>query len=107
MNRKKFLSLTGVAGLAAAAVPNLVIAQSTAPEQKPRRYQKGVSPWPVCLDTATIRPASLDEKVRIAHKAGYDAIEPWDGELEKYEADGGNLRDLGKRLKTWACSYPV
>src|SRR5690606_8950166 len=70
------------------------------------RYQKGRSPWPICLDTATIRPASLREKVKIAAKAGYDAIEPWDGELEKFEAEGGNLEDLGKEIRDLGLFVP-
>lgn len=51
------------------------------------------------MDTATIRPASLKDKIRIAAEAGFDAIEPWDGELRDYEADGGNLAELGKRIR--------
>jgi len=78
--------------------------ETTAPKDK--RYQKGQSPWPVCLDTATIRPASLKDKIKYAAKAGYDAIEPWDGELEKYEAAGGNLKDLGKEIKDLGLFVP-
>ena len=63
------------------------------------RYQGGVSPWPICLDTATIRPAGLREKVRIADEAGYDAIEPWVGELAEYEEQGNSLEDLGREIK--------
>jgi sugar phosphate isomerase/epimerase len=37
--------------------------------------------------------------VRIAADAGFDAIEPWDGELEEFEAQGGNLKDLGQEIK--------
>ncbi|MDP3467979.1 MAG: sugar phosphate isomerase/epimerase family protein [Daejeonella sp.] len=96
MERRKFISLGVVAGIAASAIPGIAVAEI---QKKEKRYQKGKSPWPVCLDTATIRPASLKEKVRIAAKAGYDAIEPWDGELQKFEADGGNLKDLGKEIK--------
>lgn len=70
------------------------------------RYQKGVSPWPVCLDTATVRPASLREKVKIAAKAGFDAIEPWDNELADFEANGGNLKDLGKEIKDLGLFVP-
>jgi sugar phosphate isomerase/epimerase len=50
------------------------------------------------MDTTTIRPASLKDKIRIAAEAGFDAIEPWDGELRDYEAGGGNLDDLGKEI---------
>ncbi|MBM3403217.1 MAG: sugar phosphate isomerase/epimerase [Bacteroidetes bacterium] len=95
MERRKFISL-GALGIAAGTTTGIAVA---AEQNRTKRYQIGKSPWPVCLDTATIRPASLKEKVRIAAKAGYDAIEPWDGELQKFEADGGNLKDLGKEIK--------
>ena len=99
MERRKFISLGAVAGIAGIASADIALAGTADIQKKEKRYQKGKSPWPVCLDTATIRPASLKEKVRIAAKAGYDAIEPWDGELQKFEADGGNLKDLGKEIR--------
>ena len=37
--------------------------------------------------------------MEIAHKAGFDALEPWDMELREYEENGGNLRDLGKMIR--------
>ena len=95
MERRKFIALSAVAGVAASIIPDI----ATGSQNRDKRYQKGKSPWPVCLDTATIRPASLKEKVRIAAKSGYDAIEPWDSELQKFEAEGGNLKDLGKEIK--------
>jgi len=94
MERRKFLSLgAAAAGIAASGLPALATPGTLV--QKEKRYQKGISPWPVCLDTATIRPASLKDKVKIAAKAGYDALEPWDGELQKFEAEGGNLKATG------------
>lgn len=98
MERRKFITLGAAAGITG-AMPGLSLAESKSSEQKPKRYQKGASPWPVCLDTATIRPATLKDKVKFAAAAGYDAIEPWDNELQKYEADGGNLKDLGKEIR--------
>jgi 2-keto-myo-inositol isomerase len=106
MDRRKFLGLGAVSGLAAASLP-LVAAQGSQPGvSQEKKYQNGESPWPICLDTATIRPASLREKVQIAAKAGYDAIEPWDGELEEYQAAGGNLKDLGKEIKDLGLFVP-
>lgn len=105
MDRRKFLTLGTVSGLAAASFPAMGMRpQLSDPEEK--KYQNGESPWPICLDTATIRPASLREKVKIAAKAGYDAIEPWDGELEEFEAEGGNLKDLGKEIKDLGMFVP-
>jgi 2-keto-myo-inositol isomerase len=106
MDRRKFLELGAVSGLAAASLP-LVAAQGSQPGvSQEKKYQNGESPWPICLDTATIRPASLREKVQIAAKAGYDAIEPWDGELEEYQAKGGNLKELGKEIKELGLFVP-
>lgn len=66
---------------------------------QPNRWQQGRSPWPLCLDTATIRPRTLEDKVRLAARHGFDALEPWEGELQEYEKQGGNLDDLGARIR--------
>lgn len=76
---------------------------SVAPSDKAvplrRAHQGGRSPWPICLDTATIRPASLNDKIRIAAEAGFDAIEPWEGELNDFEQKGGDLKTLGREIR--------
>lgn len=97
MNRRNFMAASAAAG-AGIALPGRS-AQAAAPAPSAQRFQDGVSPWPICLDTATIRPASLAEKVRIAAETGYDAIEPWDGELAEYEREGGNLEALGAEIR--------
>nr|WP_068892791.1 sugar phosphate isomerase/epimerase [Pedobacter panaciterrae] len=107
MNRRKFINLSAIAGAVSVAPTTYVLGETgLLKDKKEKRYQKGASPWPVCLDTATIRPASLKDKVKIAAKAGYDAIEPWDGELQEYEAKGGNLKDLGKEIKDLGLFVP-
>lgn len=98
MNRRDFIGL-GAAGIASSALPHLDARGTQTAAALKDRYQDGISPWPICLDTATIRPASLQEKVQIADEAGFDAIEPWDSELEEFEAQGGNLKDLGQEIK--------
>lgn len=92
-DRRTLLAAAG----AAAALPAAVAGATGNPP--PGRYQGGQSPWPLCLDTATIRPAPLEEKIRLAAAAGFDAIEPWEGELHDYETNGGSLQDLGKRIR--------
>jgi hypothetical protein len=89
MKRRNFIGLTSTFGLMAGILPTAAIAETKKLEQKGKRYQNGASPWPICLDTATIRPASLKDKVRIAAEAGFDGIEPWDSELEEFEKNGG------------------
>ena len=91
--------LAGIAGTAAIAASGCETTSRSRSEDESRGWQGGRSPWPICLDTATIRPASLEDKIRVAAKAGFDAIEPWEGELKAYEADGGSLADLRKRIE--------
>jgi sugar phosphate isomerase/epimerase len=54
-----------------------------------------------CLNTSTISGQKLDlvEVVEIAARAGYQAIEPWVSEIDAYLKKGGNLRDLGQRIR--------
>ena len=106
MKRRKFISLSALAGIATGSATSLQAKTPLPYTEISKRYQKGQSPWPICLDTATIRPASLREKVKIAAKAGYDAIEPWDRELAEYEKEGGNLKDLGKEIKELGLFVP-
>src|SRR5688572_4039657 len=106
MNRRNFINLGAAAALISGTSSLALGNPFSKTEKKDKRYQKGVSPWPICLDTATIRPASLKDKVKIAAKAGYDAIEPWDGELQEFEAKGGNLKDLGKEIKDLGLFVP-
>lgn len=106
MERRKFITNVAAAGIIAGSLPAITLAGTPKFEEQEKRYQKGLSPWPVCLDTATIRPASLKDKVKIAAKAGFDAIEPWDNELQKFEAEGGNLKDLGKEIKDLGLFVP-
>lgn len=54
--------------------------------------------WPLCLNTSTIRPASLLDKITIAAEAGYSAIELWNDDLTEFEAQGGSLAEIRQRL---------
>jgi sugar phosphate isomerase/epimerase len=53
------------------------------------------------LNTSTLMGQKLDlvEIVEIAAKAGYQALEPWLNEIERYQQQGGSLRDLGQRIR--------
>ncbi len=98
MTRRTFAGSIGAA-LAAGSTMQARAAEAPPQSAAAKRWQNGASPWPLCLDTATIRPASLEEKIRIAAKAGFDPIEPWEAELHEYEQKGGSLADLGKRIR--------
>jgi sugar phosphate isomerase/epimerase len=51
-----------------------------------------------CLNTSTIRPTPLLEKIVVAGKAGYAAIEPWNDEITAYLNQGGSLAELKRAL---------
>ncbi|MEM7572656.1 MAG: sugar phosphate isomerase/epimerase family protein [Bacteroidota bacterium] len=106
-NRRKFISTSLQVGIGATAIGTVLSACEAGPPSEEAttiatetRYQNGRSPWPICLDTATIRTASgLAEMIDIAVEAGYDAIEPWDRDLAQYEEAGGDLKALGEEIK--------
>lgn len=100
MKRRKFLSNTAKLGIGTTIFGSTNTMLPANINSKEKRYQSGRSPWPICLDTATIRTAgSLDEKVDIAIAAGFDAIEPWENELKEFEKNGGDLKTLGQKIK--------
>ena len=59
------------------------------------------------LNTSTIRPASLMDKIRIAGETGYTAIELWNNDLSEYEEQGGSLADVKKALDDHGLSVPT
>ncbi len=83
-------------GVAGSAVAGLAAKPGQADETDQRR-----DPFTYCLNTSTIRGQKLSivEEVALAAKAGYHGIEPWISELERHVNGGGNLPDLGKRIR--------
>jgi sugar phosphate isomerase/epimerase len=57
-----------------------------------------MSDFVYCLNTSTIRPTPLLEKIKVAGKAGYQAIEPWNDEITEYLKQGGTISELKKAL---------
>jgi 2-keto-myo-inositol isomerase len=59
-----------------------------------------VASFRYCFNTSTIRGQKLPltQVIDIAGKAGYDALEPWIGEIEVHVEQGGSLGDLKKRI---------
>jgi 2-keto-myo-inositol isomerase len=53
------------------------------------------------LNTSTIRGQKLSivDEIELARKAGFQAMEPWIDELERYAESGGSLEDLAKRFR--------
>lgn len=82
-------------GMLAAAGGGLALAATAAENRKDE------TPFRFGLNTSTLmgQKLSIVEEVEIAGRAGYQAIEPWVRELEQYVKGGGNVKDLGKRIK--------
>jgi 2-keto-myo-inositol isomerase len=51
-----------------------------------------------CLNTSTIRPTPLLEKIALAGRAGYQAIEPWNDEITAYLEQGGRITELKRAI---------
>lgn len=58
-------------------------------------------PFRYCLNTSTIRGQNLSlvEELEITAKAGYQGVEPWINEIDKYVEQGGALKELGQRIR--------
>ena len=60
-----------------------------------------------CLNSSTIRPASLMEKIRIAGAAGFSAIELWNDDLTAHQDGGGALGDVVQALADHGLAAPT
>ncbi len=96
MKRREFLYTMG-----AAATAGSLAAPSASAQNSTMKYahQNGTSPFPLALNTSTIRPSSLVDKIDAAGAAGYDCMELWMDDLEKHVADGGKMEDIRKRIE--------
>ena len=67
---------------------------------QPRNLDKKESKVKYCLNTSTIHGEVIPivDQIAIAEKAGYDAIEPWMRDIEKFVSSGGRISDLKKRI---------
>jgi sugar phosphate isomerase/epimerase len=111
MNRRELLA--GGAALVAGELGNVAAsgagtaADSSAAPLKRTSQERAIGPslredhFLFGLNTSTIRGQKLSivEQIAIAEKAGYQALEPWIDELERYAGSGRSLEDLGKRLR--------
>ncbi len=60
-----------------------------------------------CLNTSTLRPASVPDKIDAAAAAGFRAVELWNTEVTDYLASGaGTLQDVKDRLAGHGLAVP-
>ena len=60
-----------------------------------------------CLNSSTIRPTPILEKIEIAARAGYVAIELWHDDIDAHLARGGTLGEIRKALADHKLSVPT
>ena len=65
-----------------------------------------MKPWALCLNTSTIKPQPLLEKVRLVGEAGYDGIELWINDLYEHIGRGGEIRDVEKAIADQGLGVP-
>ncbi len=98
LSRRQFTAAAGVAlawGTSAAASP--------APQTEPALATPTLPATPIrfALNTSTVRGQKLniEQQIDLCASAGYDAIEPWMGDLNEFVKHGGSLPQLRKRIE--------
>jgi len=66
-----------------------------------------MSDFQYSLNSSTIRPTPLLEKIRIAGQVGYAGIELWHDDICAYLADGGTIADIRKALNDHGLAVPT
>ena len=97
----RILSRRQVLGGASAACVLAAGPVTHAAEQKKAEPTSASSTFLFGLNTATIRGQKLPivDEIALAAKVGYEGMEPWIDELQRYAEAGGSLPDLGKRFR--------
>ncbi|MGQ9518599.1 MAG: sugar phosphate isomerase/epimerase family protein [Candidatus Fervidibacter sp.] len=62
--------------------------------------------WVYCLNTSTIQPATLPDKIKAAAQAGYQAIELWFSDIRNYQNEGGAIEDIVKMVQDVGLQVP-
>ena len=103
LNRRSLLAQAGLTAGATFALSGESSGGSSASDAETTERPAGDSAnlFRYCLNTATIRGQKLGivAEIDLAAKAGYQAIEPWIGEIDEYVKGGGSLKDLAKRIR--------
>ncbi|MFT5124997.1 MAG: 2-keto-myo-inositol isomerase [Kiritimatiellia bacterium] len=96
LTRRSWMGMTGTAAATGLLTQPLLQTASAAHHEA-----ASPKPWRFCLNMSTVRGQKLDieQQIDLAGKAGYDAIEPWMGDLNNYVEAGKSLKDLKKRIE--------
>ena len=93
-NRRDFLKAAGVSAI------GVSLLSSKLSQAAPVTLAENSAPVRFALNCSTIRgqKLSLPDQIKVTADAGYDGIEPWIRDIQKYADDGGNLSDIKKQL---------
>lgn len=59
------------------------------------------------LNSSTIKPTPILEKIRVAGKAGYDAIELWHDDIDAHLSTGGTLKEIQSAVEGNGLEVPT
>jgi 2-keto-myo-inositol isomerase len=60
-----------------------------------------------CLNSSTIKPTPILQKIEVAAKAGYVGIELWHDDIDAYVASGGSVSDIRKAVDDAGLAVPT
>ena len=100
-SRRQVLASAAAAATGIASSGSLPGAEPTASTGASVKLQTAAKEVKYCLNMSTIRgqKLTLPQQVEVAAKAGYQAMEPWMGELDAFVKGGGKLADLRKQIE--------
>ena len=61
-------------------------------------WNEDIMPFTLCLNTSTIKPQPMLQKIRLAAEAGFDGIEPWINDVYEFVGQGGEVSDIEKAI---------
>ena len=101
LSRRQVLASAAVIATGIASASPVHGAVGAASSDSRSKIQAAAKEVKYCLNMSTIRgqKLTLPQQVEMAAKAGYQAIEPWMGELDEFVKGGGKLADLRKQIE--------
>ena len=60
-----------------------------------------------CLNSSTIKPTPILDKIRIAGETGYKGIELWHDDIDQHIAQGGSLQDVKRAVDDHGLDVPT
>lgn len=72
-----------------------------------RAVREPMSSFRLSLNASTIRGTELLRQIEVAAEAGFEGIELWFADLDRYLATGGSVKDVRRALDTYGLGVPT